>query len=202
MRAVVSIMPPHWLNERKTSGADQWDEVWEGVLHVAPVANRSQQNLELSLQCYLLTFWAKPSGCRVNQQVNLTTPEDEENWRDNYRIPDLVLLKPKNFHIDKIEYMVGAPDVVVEIHSPGDESYEKLPFYAGLGVPEVWIIDRDKKTPEVYRLQEDGTYKEKPAEADGWHRSVAINVEMKRGKPGKLAVRLKGKPRTKQEIPE
>jgi hypothetical protein len=60
------------------------DEVWEGVLHVSPVPNRLHQDLEFALQAYLTTFWAKPNGCRVNQQVNLTPPADEENGRDNY----------------------------------------------------------------------------------------------------------------------
>ena len=43
--------------------------------------------------------------------------------------------------------------MVVEIRSPGDETMEKLPFYAQLGVPEVWIIDRDTKVPELYVLR-------------------------------------------------
>ena len=30
---------------------------------------------------------------------------------------------------------------MIEIRSPEDEALEKLPFYAALGVPEVWIFD-------------------------------------------------------------
>ncbi len=131
------------LKVPKVSGADQWDEMWKGVLHVSPSPNRPHQDLETQLGAYLLYRWAYPYGNRVNHQVNLTTPEDEANWRDNYRIPDIVLLTPKNFQIDKIEYMAGAPDVVIEIRSPGDESYEKLPFYAGLGVPR--SLDRSSR---------------------------------------------------------
>ena len=43
--------------------------------------------------------------------------------------------------------------MVVEIQSPGDETYEKLPFYAELGVSEVWIINRDSRSIEVYALR-------------------------------------------------
>ena len=46
----------------------------------------------------------------------------------------------------------GGPDAVFEIRSPGDESYEKLPFYAALGVREIVIIPRDLKKPELYTL--------------------------------------------------
>jgi hypothetical protein len=51
-----------------------------------------------------------------------------ESWPHNYRIPDLVLLTPDRFHIDRDEYFEGAPTAVIEIRSPGDESIEKLPF--------------------------------------------------------------------------
>ena len=41
---------------------------------------------------------------------------------------------------------------MIEIRSPHDETYDKFPFFARLGVREVIVIDRDTKRPEVYRL--------------------------------------------------
>lgn len=109
----------------------------------------------------------------ARREVNLTDIDDEETWTHNYRIPDLVLLDPNRRHIDKDKYMAGAPLVVVEIRSPGDETYEKFDFYAGLGVPEVWLFDRDTKEPEVYELR-DGSYRRRVADADGWLRSLRV----------------------------
>jgi Uma2 family endonuclease len=163
---------------------------------------RKHQNLEHGLHSYVRLNWAKPFGNRVNQQVNLTTPKDEAKWMDNYRIPDLVLLTPPRFHIDKEACMVGWPDVAVEIHSPGDETYEKLEFYAELGVPEVWIIHRDSLKPEIHLLQADGTYLQKPVDPDGWMRSPSIGLEMKPTPSGKLALRMNGNPATHEEIPD
>src|SRR5262249_46200407 len=40
MRAVMSIIPPEILEWRKRTGADQYDEMWNGVLHIMPVPNR------------------------------------------------------------------------------------------------------------------------------------------------------------------
>jgi Uma2 family endonuclease len=127
-----------------------WDEMWEGVLHMAPMPNREHQDLEWAMETYLRLHWARPQGTRVYHNINVASPG---GWPNNYRIPDLVLLTPERFGIDQNEYFEGAPDVVVEIRSPGDESYEKREFYAQLGVPEVWIIDRDRKTPEIYTLR-------------------------------------------------
>ena len=66
--------------------------------------------------------------------------------------------------------------MTIEIHSPGDEAYEKLPFYAKLGVPEVWIIHRDSRAVEIQVRGGDEYECLKPA-ADGWLHSTAEGVQ-------------------------
>lgn len=202
MRAVISQMPKHWVDERKNSEAAQWDEMWNGVLHMPPMANRLHQNIAKELMIYLDRHWEKPGRGRVNQEVNLTTPEDEAAWTLNYRIPDLVLLDPPRFGIDKIEYMVGAPLVVVEIASPGDETYDKFPFYACLGVPEVWVVHRDSRTPEIHILSPARTYHLTTPGDGGWLRSPGTGVEFRQTQPGKLCIRIGGDESTAAELPE
>ena len=59
---------------------------------------------------------------------------------------------------DKIKrtYIDGAPDLVVEVLSPGtaknDRGYKKS-VYESSGVPEYWIVDPLHKFIEVYLLQ-------------------------------------------------
>ena len=199
MQAVIANMPPQWLEERKTSEAAQWDEMWNGVLHMPPMPNRMHQRFGRNLLIHLHTHWAEPRGCQVDQEVNLTTPEDEWQWTKNYRIPDLVLTTPDRFHIDKGEYMVGAPLVVVEVRSPRDETYQKFPFYAGLGVPEVWVFDRETREPELYALGE-VSYQLMGPSADGWIRSPASGVEFRQALPGKVWVRIAGDDATAKEL--
>ena len=90
---------------------------------------------------------------------------------------------------------------MVEIRSPGDESYEKLEFYAQLGVSEVWIIDRDRKTPEIHTLRA-GHYTQPAANADGWVLSTVTGIELQAGAPGKLAMRLAGDESTREDLAE
>ena len=85
--------------------------------------------------------------------------------------------------------------------SPGDETYEKLGFYARLGVPEVWVIDRDSKAPELYILQA-GHYQRTAADADGWARSPSTGIELCTDKPGKLTIRLAGEEASREDLPE
>src|SRR4029078_2171262 len=101
MRAVMGELPKHWLAERKNSAAAQWDEMWNGVLHMPPMPNGMHQDFSGDLRDYLKLKWAKPCGGRVRLEGKPTTPEDEPHWTLNYRIPDLVLLDNARLGIDK-----------------------------------------------------------------------------------------------------
>ncbi len=126
------------------------------------------------------------SGGKVYHQINVAAVG---GWTTNYRVPDLVLLTPERFGIDHNEYFEGAPSAVVEIRSPGDETYEKLPFYAQLAVPEVWIFDRDTRQPELLQLGRD-QYRPQAADAAGWLTSQ-LGVQFRVQSPGSLLMRLK-----------
>jgi Uma2 family endonuclease len=197
MKAVMANVPEHILEWRRRTGADQWDEMWEGVLHMAPSPNRDHQDFELSLAMWLRLHWAEPNGCRVYHQINVSEPG---TWPNNYRIPDLVLLTPSRFHIDCNEYFDGGPDAVVEIHSPGDEAYDKLEFYAKLDVLEVWIIDRDTKRPEILALAGD-EYRARPPVAAGWIRSDVAGIEIRGTADDKLEIRIAGRTETQARLP-
>jgi Uma2 family endonuclease len=198
MKAVMPEVPQHVLQWRKRTGADQWDEMWEGVLHMPPAPNREQPELEGDVEAWLRVNWSRPRGNKVYHQINLAS---EGGWTTNYRIPDLVLLTPDRFHIDHNEYFEGAPTVVVEIHSAGDEAYDKMPFYAKLGVPEVWIIDRDTRVPEVFLLEGD-RYERQAPDAEGWIPSVATGIQLRAHAAERLALQITGDPGTLGIVPE
>lgn len=67
--------------------------------------------------------------------------------------PDLIFISHERKHIVVKEEIRGAPDLVVEILSPGtkkrDRGYKKA-LYARYGVREYWIIDTDRHAVEVY----------------------------------------------------
>ena len=105
------------------------------------------------------------------------------------------------FGIDKNEYFEGPPTVVVEIRSPGDETTDKMPFYVKLGVPELWVVDRDTKTPELYVL-EGSSYTIQSPDDDGWVHSAETGVRLRVESGGKLAVQLAGQPHTMRVLPE
>ncbi len=74
-------------------------------------------------------------------------------------IPDMVFFRhERSQDIISGERLTGAPDIVVEILSPGAENIRrdriaKRQLYARHGVAEYWMVDSEKRTLEVYRLQ-------------------------------------------------
>jgi Uma2 family endonuclease len=196
MRAVMSTVPPDVLALRKRTGADRWDEMWEGVLHMPPAPNLRHQDLEYLVECYLRRWCAPATGARVYHNVNVAAVG---GWPDDYRVPDLVLLSPESRATAQGEYVEGPPDVVIEIRSPGDETLEKLAFYARLGVPEVWVLDRDSKVPTLYALSAEA-YETKAPDEHGWLRSEAAGIELRSAGRGRLWLRVAGDGSSREEI--
>jgi Uma2 family endonuclease len=190
VRAVIADFPRHWLEERKRSGAHRYDEFWDGVLHVPPPRHGNHSDLVADLAAFLDRSWAKPRGGDVLHGANVTTPDDAANWLHNFRIADVVLLDRDRLHFDRTECVVGAPLVAVMVRAPRDETYEKFPFYAKLGVPEVWVFDRDTRAPEVYALAAGPAYQSVAAGADGWVVSSAAGVAFRHAGGAKVAVRV------------
>ena len=197
MKAVMPNVPDHILEWRRRTGADRFDEMWEGVLHMAPVPNRDHQDFAFLLAIWLRLNWAIPSGCRVHLEIYIA---EEGTWPDNYRVPDLVLLTPTRFHIDRNEYFDGGPDAVVEIHSPGDEAHEKLEFYAKIGVREVWIIDRDTRQPQIYQLI-GNEFESREPDSAGWLKSDVVGAEMRAAADEKLEICIVGRHDTLEKLP-
>ena len=201
MRGVMAEVPEHILEWRKRTGIYQRDEMWEGVLHMSPEPDCEHQDFEGGLETWLRLNWSRRGMAKVYHRINLALPRAGSSWVNNFRIPDLVLLTRERFSINCRTHFEGGPEVVVEIRSPNDESEDKLPFYARLGILEVWIIDRDTKAIDIHALSGD-SYVRLPARDDGWTQSPFTSIEMRVGRAGKMLIRMNGDEASQAELPE
>ena len=77
-------------------------------------------------------------------------------------IPDIIFIS--NERLDEIaqgERVIGSPDLVIEIVSPGAENRQrdriaKRKLYGKREVKEYWIVDPEERSVEVYHLREHG----------------------------------------------
>lgn len=141
----------HLKAERRDSGGDHWDEVWEGVYFMPPLANNEHQNLATQLAIVI-----HPAlGGRGKIYVGVNVSDREDDWKDNYRCPDVAVFLQGGQAKDCGTHWCGGPDFAVEIVSPYDRSREKIPFYSEVGVRELLLIDRDPWNLEWYKRQND-----------------------------------------------
>ncbi|HZV01348.1 MAG TPA: Uma2 family endonuclease [Planctomycetota bacterium] len=170
MRAFMLEVPESLLEERRRSGADLWDEVWNGVLHMVPAPSRWHQRFGSKLFVRLEPI-AEKLGFEASYETSIYRPNVGDR---DYRTPDIVVYAPSNGSQRGVE---GIAELAVEILSPGDETYEKLPFYVEVGVREILVVDPDSRAVELF-VPEGGKPKRLPAESDGGVRSGVLGVTL------------------------
>jgi hypothetical protein len=122
------------IDRRRRAGVDRLDEVWEGVHHMVPGpgfdhARTGQQLAEL------LGPLARTAGLvAAISEFNLGESEHD------FRVPDGGLHRPGAGGV-----WLSTAALVVEIRCAGDETWQKLPFYAAHDVDEVLIVDPDER---------------------------------------------------------
>lgn len=141
MRAVLLEAPQAMLDERRRLGLDRRDEMWDGVLHVVPPAGGPHQRFGTDLLVVLGPL-GRRRGLLPSYETGLFAAADD------YRVPDQLYCRPEQSSDRGAE---GA-ELVIEVRSPGDESYAKLDFYARLGVREVIVTHPGDRRVELFRL--------------------------------------------------
>ncbi len=133
MRTLVLDPPPpqleEFLEQRRRTGTDKHDEVWEGVYHVIPVGGIAHSLVAQQIGV-LLDAPARANGLVVGAEFNLGSN------KDNYRVPDLGVHRNPQLAV----WMPTAA-IAVEVLSPEDDTWKKLPFYAQHEVDELLIVD-------------------------------------------------------------
>src|SRR5712691_9295237 len=151
--------------------------MWEGVLHMAPAPAYEHQRIVGAIDRFLGPLCERRGRGVLALGINVF---NEAAASEDYRIPDLTFVSAGREHLVAPDGIRGGgPDAVIEVRSPDDETYDKLPFFARLGVREVIVIDRDTKRPEVFRLA-GPQYVAVQADADRWLRSEVMEVRFTR----------------------
>ncbi len=136
--------------ERALSGADRFDEVWEGTYVMSPLANNEHQLLVSKLTSVLELVIGSAKLGEVYAGVNVS--DRTENWEHNFRCPDVAVFLSSTTAVDCGTFWHGGPNLAIEVVSPGDQTRQKLDFYASVNTGELLIIDREPWQLELYRL--------------------------------------------------
>jgi len=140
--------------EQLPPGPPYYDYICGEAIEVNRPSGRHQQ-LVVWLAASLLQYVRERDIGEVWADINVALPTGD--WLG----PDVVYLAKE--HLDRYDdtkgYIVGTPDLVVEVLSPSTSAYdrvEKFDAYRRAGVPWVWLVDQDTLVVEEYQWTADG----------------------------------------------
>jgi Uma2 family endonuclease len=132
---------------------DGWRyEVIEGVLHMNPAPRPKHQRAIFVISGRLWEhLQEEPLGQVFTAPIDVILPGLTSPVQ-----PDILFINAQRSEIVKETFIEGAPDLVIEVLSPGnwlDDRRTKFRIYALAGVREYWIVDVDRRQIEVFELQ-------------------------------------------------
>lgn len=125
------------------------------VFEMSPAPSRVHQEVTGNLYRKLGNFLSGKE-CKVYiAPFDVRFPKESKKDKDIYTVlqPDICVICDKG----KLDYRgcVGAPDIVVEVLSPGNTKMElvnKYKIYEEFGVKEYWVVSQSKQNILIYTL--------------------------------------------------
>ena len=135
-------------------------EIVNGVLYTMLTPDIPHQEVLGEIFSYLRTH-VKLAGLGLVR----IAPFDVELAPNVVVQPDVLVVLNTNLDIVLDSRIIGTPNLVVEVASPGTATHdrrEKYDAYANAGVPEYWIADPIAHTVEVFILETGNYYSQVP----------------------------------------
>jgi Uma2 family endonuclease len=126
-------------------------ELINGIIYMSPAPTTKHQGTVVKLIGQFYNFINKSKIGEV-----LIGPVDVylDNKKNAFQ-PDIVFISTENSSIIKEAGIYGAPDLVIEVLSPGTENFDltkKKKVYEKSGVKEYWVIDTQTKICTGFQL--------------------------------------------------
>jgi Uma2 family endonuclease len=126
------------------------EELLSGFFVASPTARWGHNELALELAAQLRTAIVVPGLGRISGPQTIVLDDHAAPQ------PDLCVILRDRLHIVQDGYPRGAPDLVVEVLSPGNRSTDlglKKRLYAAHGVREYLLVDGDARTVTQFVLR-------------------------------------------------
>lgn len=145
-----------YANYCQWQGDERWELVEGEAYLMSPAPSFRHQEIVAELTTQLVTHLRGKTCRAVASPLDVLLPGEGEDDEEVTTVvqPDLVVIcdpsKIRNFGIR------GAPDLVVEVLSPGSTTRDEMlkkDLYQHHGVREYWIVDPQARNIKVYHLE-------------------------------------------------
>lgn len=130
------------------------------IFRMSPAPSRMHQKIATFLTAKLFNYFEHKSCQVFAAPFDVRLPVGQKKGQDTTVVqPDLCVICDES-KLDE-QGCAGAPDLIVEILSPGNstkEMREKFQVYEEAGVREYWIVNPAEKVVLIYILDADGKY--------------------------------------------
>lgn len=127
-------------------------EIIDGELLVAPSPNLDHQDVAFGLAKFVDRFVREH-----HLGHTMIAPVDVRLGPQDVVVPDVLFIRRDRLDIiSSRRYVMGSPDLAVEIISPSSRRIDqerKFNLYQRSGVPEYWIVDPANRTVHGFRLE-------------------------------------------------
>jgi len=153
--AVVGPRQGEWTYSHYATLPDdgQRYEIVDGVLYMTPSPSGRHQEVSV---CFTYHLYAHVNLKRLGKVFH--APFDLELGAYVIVQSDLMVVLNENSHVHISSRIIGMPDLVIEILSPGTAKYDrqqKYDAYARAGIKECWIADPTSCNVEIFILEAD-----------------------------------------------
>ena len=136
-------------------------ELWKGkIMRMAPAPSRRHQEIAMKLSGEIYLYLKDKKCVCYPATFDVTLPiSKKEGKTDNVVQPDLTVIC--NSEILTEQGCNGAPDLVVEVLSPGNSKRElkgKFELYQESEIKEYWLIRQMEQSLVIYTLDADKKY--------------------------------------------
>jgi len=139
-------------------------EIIDGELYVSPSPRLQHQDALADVFEFLRAAQKAGHGRAYQGPVDVVLDEH------NVFVPDAIFIAKGRLSIAQDTHVRGAPDLVVEVLSPGTKHRDlgvKLQAYARARVKYYWVFDPYSRSVQVFELREDGNTFAEPALLEG-----------------------------------
>ena len=131
------------------------------VFKMSPAPSSLHQEISTNILVAIANFLKHQPFKVYAAPFDVRFPKESKADKDVYTVlqPDICVICDKS----KLDYRgcIGAPDLIVEIVSPGNnrkELHNKYRVYEEFGVKEYWVVSQSRQTILIYTLNERGKF--------------------------------------------